>query len=88
MRIVGAALLVVVLSGMLLAASYTPPTSGAALTIAQARHPVIGVHTRLTDEVEQWKIEKTMAMAREMGASWVVEYFPWTYMEPAKGRYD
>ncbi|MBN1640195.1 MAG: beta-galactosidase [Anaerolineae bacterium] len=50
--------------------------------------PAIGVHTRLTDEVEEWKIKQTLEMVREMGASWVVEYFPWQYSEPAKGVYD
>ncbi|NOZ05571.1 MAG: hypothetical protein GXP41_04350 [Chloroflexi bacterium] len=51
-------------------------------------NPKMGVHTRLTDEVEQWKIKRTLEMVREMGASWVVEYFPWGYIEPQEGRYD
>jgi hypothetical protein len=48
----------------------------------------IGVHTRLTDEVEEWKIRRSLAMVREMGASWIVEYFPWSYCEPRKGQFD
>lgn len=48
----------------------------------------IGVHTRLTDEVEPWKIKRTLEMVREMGAPWIVEYFPWAYAEPSPGRYD
>ena len=51
-------------------------------------NPKIGVHTRLTDEVEEWKIQRTLQMVREMGSPWVVEYFPWGYYEPAKGRYQ
>lgn len=51
-------------------------------------NPLIGVHTRLTDEVEEWKIQRTLALVREMGAGWVVEYFPWQYVEPAKGSYS
>jgi hypothetical protein len=39
-------------------------------------NPIVGVHTRLTDEVENWKIQRTLHMVREMGAPWVVEYFP------------
>jgi hypothetical protein len=50
------------------------------------RHPKVGVHTRLTDEVEPWKIKRTLVMVREMGAPWIVEYFPWGYYEPAPGR--
>ncbi len=52
------------------------------------QNPLIGVHTRLTDEVEEWKVQRTLQMVREMGSPWVVEYFPWGYYEPAKGRYD
>ena len=53
-----------------------------------SRNSIMGIHTRLTDEVEPWKIKRTMEMVREMGASWVVEYFPWAYSEPSPGRYD
>jgi hypothetical protein len=51
-------------------------------------NPIMGVHTRLTDEVEEWKIKRTLEMVREMGASWIVEYFPWAYAEPSPGNYD
>ncbi len=54
----------------------------------QSVNPKMGVHTRLTDEVEPWKIKRTLEMVREMGASWIVEYFPWGYYEPEPGRYD
>jgi len=50
--------------------------------------PHVGVHTRLTDEVEEWKIKRTLEMVREMGAHWAVEYFPWAYIESAPGRFD
>ena len=50
----------------------------------QVRHanPKMGIHTRLTDEVEPWKIKRTLEMVREMGTPWIVEYFPWAYYEP------
>ena len=51
-------------------------------------NPKMGMHTRLTDEVEEWKIKRSLEMVREMGALWVVEYFPWAYYEPAPGRFD
>jgi hypothetical protein len=50
-------------------------------------NPLVGVHTRLTDEVEPWKIQRTLAMVREMGAPWIVEFFPWAYIEPGEGRF-
>jgi hypothetical protein len=51
-------------------------------------NPKMGVHTRLTDEVESWKIKHSLRMVREMGTPWVVEYFPWAYHETAPGRFD
>ncbi len=51
-------------------------------------NPKIGVHTRLTDEVEPRKIKRTLELVREMGAPWIVEYFPWSYIEPLPGIHD
>jgi hypothetical protein len=48
----------------------------------ESAHPIVGVHTRLTDEVELWKIQRSLQMVREMGAPWIVEFFPWAYIEP------
>jgi hypothetical protein len=50
-------------------------------------NPKIGVHTRLTDEVELWKIQRTLRMVGDMGAPWIVEFFPWPYIEPAEGKF-
>ncbi|MFN8439631.1 MAG: beta-galactosidase [Caldilineaceae bacterium] len=51
-------------------------------------NPKLGVHTRLTDEVEPQKIKQTLEMVREMGATWIVEYFPWAYIEPEAGQFN
>lgn len=51
-------------------------------------NPKIGIHTRLTDEVEAAKVRRTFEMVREMGAQWIVEYFPWAYIEPSPGLQD
>jgi hypothetical protein len=50
-------------------------------------NPKMGIHTRLTDEVEPWKVKRTLEMVREMGAPWIVEYFPWSYVEEKPGRF-
>jgi len=50
-------------------------------------NPKIGIHTRLTDEVETWKIQRSLTMVADMGAPWVVEYFPWAYLEPEQGEF-
>src|SRR4051794_11763078 len=54
----------------------------------QTINPKMGIHTRLTDEVEPWKIKKTLEMVREMGAPWIVEYFPWAYVENQPGQFS
>lgn len=51
------------------------------------RHPILGVHTRLTDEVEEWKIQRSLQMVREMGAQWIVEFFPWAYYHAEGGGF-
>lgn len=48
-------------------------------------HPLVGVHTRLTDEVEEWKIQRSLQLVREMGAPWIVELFPWAYYHAEDG---
>ncbi|MBZ0277875.1 MAG: beta-galactosidase [Anaerolineae bacterium] len=50
--------------------------------------PQVCVHTRLIDEVFEWKIQRSLQMVRQMGADTIVEFFPWAYAEPQKGVYD
>lgn len=52
------------------------------------RNDLAGMHTRFIDEAEAWKIQRGLSMIREMGAPWIVEFFPWAYMEPRPGVYD
>ncbi len=52
------------------------------------RNALAGMHTLFVNEVEEWKIQRGLAMIREMGAPWVVEFLPWAYMEPRKGQYN
>lgn len=59
-------------------------TPGPPQTVYTA-HPIVGVHTRLTDEVEAWKIQRSLQMVREMGAPWIVEFFPWAYYHAEDG---
>lgn len=53
--------------------------------IVETNHPLVGVHTRLTDEVEEWKIQRTLQLVREMGSPWIVEFFPWAYYQAEDG---
>lgn len=56
--------------------------------VVQTVNPKMGMHTRLTDEVEPWKIKRTLEMVRELGTPYVVEFFPWAYIEEQPGRYN
>lgn len=86
LRILGRALLLLVVLWSLNKLPKRLVVVGETQTVSTL-NPKIGVHTRLTDEVEEWKIQRSLQMVREMGAPWIVEYFPWGYYEPAKGRY-
>ncbi|MCC7105100.1 MAG: beta-galactosidase, partial [Chloroflexi bacterium] len=52
------------------------------------RQTILGVHTRFTDEAEEAKIARSLDLVAEMGAGWIVEYFPWAYHEPARGKLE
>jgi GH35 family endo-1,4-beta-xylanase len=82
------AALLLLLAGITLAAATRPWVEFGPRQRVVSVNPKVGVHTRLTDEVEPWKIQRTFEMAREMGASWVVEYFLWASTEPQPGVYD
>ncbi len=62
-------------------------TLGAPQTV-RTRNALAGFHTRFVEEAEEWKLKRGMEMIREAGAPWIVEFFPWAYYEPIKGRYD
>ncbi len=52
------------------------------------RNELAGMHTRFVDEAEEWKIQQGLSMVREMGAPWIVEFFPWAYYEKSRGQFD
>lgn len=69
------------------------PTPPRALLDSPPHHvetlkPDLCMHTRLIDEVEEWKIQRTLQLIREMGASTIVEFFPWAYVEGTENVYD
>ncbi len=68
--------------------SPSSPTTVYAPQTVVTNNPKVGIHTRLTDETAPWKIQRTLRMVRDMGAQWIVEFFPWVYIEPAKGQFD
>lgn len=65
-----------------------PPVTLDAPQIVVTRNSKVGVHTRLTDEAAPWKIQHTLQMVRKMGAPWIVEFFPWAYLEYMPNSFD
>ncbi len=49
---------------------------------------LVCVHTNLMDEVDEWKIQRSLQLVREMGAPTIVDFFPWAYIEHQEGIYD
>lgn len=46
------------------------------------------VHTLLENEVEEESILWSLELARELGATAIVQFFPWAYVEREPGRYS
>lgn len=55
--------------------------------IVETQLPQLCVHTRFSDEVEEWKIRHSLEYTRELGAATIVEFFPWAYIEPQRGQF-
>lgn len=69
-------------------ASLAPPRPYVVVGPPQAvetQHPIACVHTRLTDEVDEWKIQRSLELTREIGATTIIEFFPWAYIESRQG---
>ncbi len=56
--------------------------------VVETVHSQVCMHTRLIDEVEEWKLQRTLQLVREMGANTIVEFFPWAYIERSPDQYD
>jgi hypothetical protein len=76
---------------LLLFNTILPPPPRASLGDPQTVHtlkPQMCVHTRLIEEVDEWKIQRSLQYVREMGADTIVEFFPWAYVEAVEDQYD
>jgi polysaccharide biosynthesis protein PslG len=58
-----------------------PPQVPAARS-AVGERPQLGIHTRLAGIGDEALIERTLAQVRDMGAQWIVDLFPWAYVQP------
>lgn len=46
-----------------------------------------GANVFLSQEVEEWKLDKTLRMAQEAGLGWLKQQFLWEEIEPEKGKF-
>jgi hypothetical protein len=79
--------------GVLLLVTVNLPTPHPVVTFQTTQtvytsQPHLCTHTRLIDEVETWKVQRSLQMVREMGADHIVEFFPWAYVQHAPSGYD
>jgi polysaccharide biosynthesis protein PslG len=58
------------------------PTSYEAREIPFTDLNPLGANFFLAQEVERWKLERTLAMARDAGIGWVKQHFAWEEIEP------
>ena len=66
-------------------AATQPPRQISAVPLADVQP--YGVNVFLHKEVDQWKKEKTLDMATDMGATWIKQQFPWAEIEFGKDYY-
>ena len=50
--------------------------------------PLLCAHTLLENEVNEAKIKRSLQLTRELGATTIVQFFPWAYAEPVKGQFE
>ncbi|PLS83576.1 MAG: hypothetical protein CYG59_00700, partial [Chloroflexi bacterium] len=65
--------------------TYPPPRLGSQQVVA-TRNPKIGVHLRLSGTDDETALAEQLSQVREMGAQWVVDLFPWAYVQPRGPR--
>jgi hypothetical protein len=79
------------LGGLAAAAHYYAPRLIQPLHLPEQQqvrttNPKVGIHTRLTGIGDEAYIQRTLEQVRLMGASWIVDLFPWAYVQP-RSRY-
>ncbi|HEY0604828.1 MAG TPA: hypothetical protein VGD58_18055, partial [Herpetosiphonaceae bacterium] len=68
--------------------TYPSPRLGPQQTV-QTINSKIGVHLRLNGTGDEAELSAQLSQVREMGATWVVDLFPWAYIQPRGPRsYD
>ncbi len=83
-------LLTLIVGGLQLLAPRTfPPPRLPSQQVVETRNPKIGVHMRLSGTDDEAALDEQLSQVREMGGNWIVDLFPWAYVQPRGPRaYD
>ncbi len=85
-------LLVALIANILYLSPLTDPAAGLPThepsPIPLAEVQPYGVNTFLQKEVESWKKDQTLSMARDLGVGWIKQQFPWAEIEYLDYRTD
>lgn len=65
--------------------TFPSPRLGPPQTVT-TRNPKIGVHLRLSGTSDEAALTEQLSQVREMGGLWVVDLFPWAYVQPRGPR--
>lgn len=65
--------------------TYPSPSLGPQQTV-QTINSKIGVHLRLNGTGDEAALAEQLSQVRDMGATWVVDLFPWAYIQPRGPR--
>ena len=82
LRLCITALLVAIAAIQLVIPRTDPPLHLPPQQTVKTRNPKIGVHLRLTGTDDEQQIVAQLTAAREMGAAFVIDLFPWAYVQP------
>jgi len=87
----GRALLLTLFFGSVLALALPRPASDRVplgeQQIVETANRQVCLHTLLENEVREAKIKRSLVLARELGASTIVQFFPWPYYEPQRRQF-
>ena len=82
LRLLIVAILVAAVAIQLVIPRTAPPLHLPPPQAVQTRNPKVGVHLRLTGTDDETGLVAQLTAVREMGAAFVVDLFPWAYVQP------
>lgn len=86
LRILVATLAVIAAAAQVLVPRTVPPLHLPPQQHVQTRNARVGIHLRLAGTDDEAEVVRQLTAVREMGATFVVDLFPWAYVQPRGPR--